>query len=75
MAVGGAEKYVALYDITNANSVNRSVELGQHSESISAMCFYGDTMLVVAQKNGQVAIWNYHKASLMKKIEKYIFIG
>jgi hypothetical protein len=33
------------------------------------MCFYGDSMLVVALKNGQVAIWNYHKASLMKKIE------
>ena len=69
MAVGGAEKYVALYDITNANSVNRSVQLGQHSESITSMCFYGDMMLVVAQKNGQVAIWNYHKAALMKKIQ------
>lgn len=33
------------------------------------MTFFGDFLLVVALKNGQVAIWNHHRASLIKKIE------
>ena len=33
------------------------------------MCFFGENLLVVALKNGQVAIWNHLKASLIKKIE------
>ena len=69
MAVGGAEKYVAIYELINANSVNRAIELGQHSDPVTSICFFSDALIVVALKNGQVAIWNYQKVSLVKKIE------
>lgn len=69
MAVGGSERYVVIYEVLNSNSVNRTVELGQHSDAVTAITFFGDFLLVVALKNGQVAIWNHHRASLIKKIE------
>jgi WD40 repeat protein len=69
MAVGGSERYVVLYEMLNSNSVNRTVELGQHSDAITALAFFADFLLVVALKNGQVAIWNHHRTSLIKKIE------
>jgi len=67
--VGGAERYIVLFTLVSGNTVTRSGELGVHSDSINCLCFFGDSLLVVALKNGQVAIWNYLKASLMKKIE------
>ena len=69
MAVGGAEKYVVIYEVINSSSVNRSEELGIHSDIINSITFFGDFLLVVALKNGQVAIWNHHRANLIKKIE------
>lgn len=33
------------------------------------MLFHEDAYLVVALKNGNVAIWNYLKATVVKKIE------
>ena len=69
MAVGGADKYVVLYEIAGSSSISRSEELGQHSDIVTSICFFADTLLVVALKNGHVAIWNHRKASLMKKIE------
>lgn len=68
MAVGGAEKYVVLYDISSSNAVTRGDELGVHNDAVSSLCFFGDTLLVVALKNGQVAIWNHQKVNLIKKI-------
>ena len=41
LAVGGNEKYVVLFDITNNSVVNRTEELGQHSDVISCLAFYG----------------------------------
>lgn len=69
MAVGGAEKYVALYEINSSGVVSRREELGPHGEAVSSLCFFGDSLLVVALKNGHVAIWNHLKAALIKKIE------
>ena len=68
-AVGGVERYVVLFSVSSSNTIVRSEELGVHSDCINALCFFGDNLLVVAMKNGEVAIWNYLKASLMKKIE------
>lgn len=53
----------------SSSSVNRTEELGQHSDAISTMTFFGEFLLVVALKNGQVSIWNHHRANLIKKIE------
>ena len=58
-----------IYEVVNSGSVNRSEELGQHSDVVTSICFFGDFLLVAALKNGQVAIWNHHRASLIKKIE------
>jgi WD40 repeat protein len=69
MAAGGAEKYVVIYEVGNSSSLNRTEELGQHSDVVSCMTFFGEFLLVVALKNGQVAIWNHQRASLIKKIE------
>jgi len=55
--------------MVNASSVHRAIELGVHSDPITSICFFSDALIVVALKNGQVAIWNYQKVSLMKKIE------
>ncbi len=43
-------------------------ELGPNSDTINCMSFHGDSLLVVALKNGHVAIWNHFKSTLMKKI-------
>lgn len=55
--------------MVNASSVHRAIELGAHSDPITSICFFSDALVVVALKNGQVAIWNFQKVSLMKKIE------
>lgn len=55
--------------MVNASSVHRAIELGVHSDPITSICFFSDALVVVALKNGQVAIWNFQKVSLMKKIE------
>jgi WD40 repeat protein len=69
MAVGGTEKYIVLYEIVNGNTVTRGEELGPHTETINSLCFFGESMLVCALKNGQVAIWNHYKSNMIKKIE------
>lgn len=43
--------------------------MGPHSDIINVLCFFGDSLLVCALKNGHVAIWNHIKANMIKKIE------
>jgi len=43
--------------------------MGPHADAINVLCFFGDSLLVCALKNGQVAIWNHLKANMIKKIE------
>lgn len=70
MALGGTEKYIAMYEIMDGgNVVNRKEELGPSPDTINCLKFQGDKYLVAALKNGQVAIWNHIKGTLVKKIE------
>ena len=70
MAVGGTEKYIAIYEISDGgNTINRMEELGPNADTIDCMTFHGDSLLVAALKNGHVAIWNHLRSTLIKKIE------
>lgn len=70
MAVGGTEKYIAMYEITDGgNIINRVEELGPNSDVITSLKFHGDSYLVTSLKNGHVAIWNHVRGTMMKKIE------
>lgn len=44
-------------------------ELGPNSDSVVCMVFHGDSYIVVALKNGHIAIWNHLRSTLAKKIE------
>ena len=39
------------------------------------MTFHGDSLLVVALRNGNVVIWNHLKSNLIKKIENVSLIS
>ena len=70
LAVGGTEKYIVMYDISESGStISRKEELGPNSDAITCLKFQGDLYLVTALRNGQVAIWNHIRGTLVKKIE------
>lgn len=49
--------------------MNKMEQLGPNADIIISMVFHAETYLVVALKNGHVAIWNHFKANVVKKIE------
>lgn len=57
-----------MYQLSDGGNINRTEELGPNDDVIISLVFHADHYLVVALKNGHVAIWNHLKGSVVKKI-------
>ncbi|MCF6201950.1 MAG: hypothetical protein L3J42_07510, partial [Hydrogenimonas sp.] len=58
--------------ITNVSSLSQGFRLKGHSKAITGLLFIGRHRLVAADKAGEIVIWDYFSAKVVKRLKKML---
>lgn len=58
--------------VTNISSLSQSLKLKGHIKGINALLFIGDHRLIAADKAGEIVIWDYFGAKVIKRLKKML---
>jgi len=67
IATGGFDRKIM---ITNISSLSQGFRLTGHSKAITELLFIGAHRLVAADKEGEIVVWDYFGARVIKRLKK-----